>query len=286
MDTIEEISKIIGVNSEYIIMFFKSIIVLFVFSLLKYIGVKCFKFIKNEKTCYYLTQNYKSFMIITEVILVILIWLSCLSKISTILSFISAALTIVIKDFIFNFFSGIYIKTKKPFKIEDRIEINGHKGDVVNIKGLHFELLEVNSDTLMGQSTGVMIHIPNSTVFNYPLRNYNMAFKYIWNEIKIRLPLNCDYDKTKKVLLNIINNNDIVREIPEKLQKELENVSTDYRIYFNNLDPVIYTKVEGAYIECAVRYLVHPKKARYVNSSIWENILKENKKGSITLYKE
>lgn len=286
MENLDKLANIMGIDSSYLVMIFKSILVIIILDIAKVICVQVFKLIQNEKVCYFVTQNFKTFIIISKILLILLIWLSCLSKITTILSFISAALTIVIKDLIFNFFSGIYIKTKKPFKIEDRIEINGHKGDVVNIHGLSFELLEVNSDTFMGQSTGVIIHIPNSLVFTHPLRNYNKAFKYIWNEIHVKLPLDCKYDKMKEELLKIVNNNDIVKSIPEKLHKELEKVTTDYRIYYNNTAPTVYTKVEGNYIECTIRYLVHPKKARYVQSEIWENILKENKAGTLKLFKE
>ena len=275
-----------SIDSEYLVMFIKTIIILLILDLFRHIVIKLLKFIKNEKLCFFITQKFKSFIVISKIIIVLLIWLSCLSKITTILSFMSAALTIVMKDIIFNFFSGLYIKAKKPFKIEDRIEINGHKGDVVNIHALSFELLEVNSENLIGQSTGVMIHIPNSQIFSYPLRNYNVAFKYVWNEIKVKLPLDADIKKSKKVLLDIAASNEIIKNIPLKLKEELEGKSTDYRIYYNNVEPTIYVRVEGNYIEMSLRYLMHPKKGRYVQSDIWDAILLENKKGNIKLFKE
>ena len=286
MDIITNLANTMGIDPKYVAMIIKSIIVLLVLDAIKFVCVRLFKLIKNEKICYFVTLRFKAFITFLKIVLILLIWLSCLSKITTLLSFISASLTFVIRDFINNYLAGIYIKARKPFKIEDRIEINGHKGDVVNINNFSFDLLEVNSETLMGQSTGVMIHIPNAEVFNYPLRNYNTAFKYIWNEVNVRVPLDSNIEKVKKVILDVVNNNDIVKEIPDKLHKELEGVSTDYRIYYNNLEPVIYVKVQGNYVELTARYLVHPKKARLVSSAIWDNILKESNKKKIILYKE
>ena len=49
----------------------------------------------------------------------------------TLISVISAAMTIALREIILNFFSGIYIKLKKPFKVEDRIQIENIKGDVM-----------------------------------------------------------------------------------------------------------------------------------------------------------
>ena len=107
----------------------------------------------------------------------------------TIISFISAGITIAIRDIILNLFAGIYIKTKKPFKLEDRIEIDGIKGDVVVINALSFKILEVGDRINGEQSSGLIINIPNSFVFSKSLKNYNTAFKYIWDEIVINLNL-------------------------------------------------------------------------------------------------
>ena len=53
---------------------------------------------------------------------------------------------------------------KKPFKVEDRIEIDGIKGDVMNISALDFEVLEISTKENNGQSTGIVVSFPNSTV--------------------------------------------------------------------------------------------------------------------------
>ena len=171
-----------------------------------------------------------------------------------------------------------------PSYFDVYFEINNYKGDVVNINTLSFELLEVNNEDFIGQSTGVITHVPNSLIFSYPLRNYNKAFKYIWNELVVMVPLNFDIEKAKGVIYRIINNNDVIKGIPDKMKRELNNVSTDYRIYYNHYTPIIYTKVVGDYVEYTVRYLVHPMKARYVNSSLWKHLLLAYQKGEIELY--
>lgn len=286
MRIINYLAKTIGIDSMYLVLVSKSLLVILALELIKVIFIKLFKLIKNEKISYNVTQKFKAFILLLKVSLVIFLWLGCLSKIITLLTFLSAAFTIAIRDIIFNYFSGIYIKIAKPFNLEDRIEINNHKGDVVNINHLNFELLEVNNETMIGQSTGIIIHIPNSAIFNYPLRNYNKGFKYIWNELKINIPLDYDIKKAQDIIYKVVHKNDIIKEIPTKFKKELDYISTDYRIYYNNYDPIIYMEVKDKYVVYTVRYLVHPKKARYVNSSIWKHILIEYQKGNIELYKD
>ena len=181
-------------------------------------------------------------------------------------------------------FAGIYIKIVKPFNVEDRIEINNYKGDVVNINAMNFELLEVDNADFMGQSTGVITHVPNSTIFSYPLRNYDKVFKYIWNEITVNIPLDFDIEKVRKTLYRIVNKNDVIDKVPEIVKKDIQDISTDYRIYYSEYAPIVYCKVMGDYVEYTLRYLVDPRKARYVNSSIWKHILLAHQKGEIKLY--
>ena len=219
-------------------------------------------------------------------IVIFLIWESHLSNLITVISFISAGATIALREIIFNFFSGIYIKIKKPFKLEDRIEIGGDKGDVVNISALSFEILEIGDEINGDQSTGKIIHLPNSFIFTLPLTNYVKAFKYIWTEITVKIPLDADLRESKKVLYKIVNNNQIVKRIPQKMRNQINSASLDYRIYFNKFDPIIYTRVVDMHTELYIRYLVHPKKARNVEDEIWCNILNAYKNGEIVLYKD
>ena len=207
-------------------------------------------------------------------------------KLLTIITFISTAITLSLKDIIFNFFSGIYIKTSKLFSLEDRIEINGLKGDVVNFNKTGFDLLEIGDRVNGEQSTGRIVHVPNSIVFTYPVKNYVKAFKYIWDEIKINIPLDSDVYKIKKELYRIVKKNSTVRNIPNKMEDEVNDASSEYRLYFNNLEPIIYVQVVDAHIELYLRFLVHPKKQRNVENSIWLDILKSNKEGIIELYKK
>lgn len=285
MKIIENISNFFGIDSIYIILTFKNIIYIIILNIIEQIGVLLLKNIKNEKREYEFTQKYKLIMRVLKYTSIIFIWGRYIKSILTFISVISAAFTIALRDLIFNFFCGLYIKVTKPFSVEDRIEIDEYKGDVVNINSMNFEILEVKNNDFTGQSTGIIIHLPNSIIFKSPLKNYNKAFKYIWDEIVVKVPIDSDIQKTKSTLYKIVNSNEIVRKIPNKLKKQINTISNNYRIYYNQYDPIIYTKVVEDYIELQIRYLVHPKKARFVESTIWNNILLAYKNNEIELHK-
>lgn len=280
-----KISQLLNIEEIYINMTLKTIIIIAIILVIEKIGIRIIKRTKDSKKEYNYTKKYKLIIRIIILSAIIVIWGKYIKNFLTLISLVSAAFTIAIRDLIFNFFSGIYIKLVKPFVVEDRIEINGYKGDVVNINTMNFEILEVSNTDTTGQSTGIIIHLPNSIIFNYPLKNYNKAFKYIWDEITIRIPLDADVNKAKKVLYKIVNSNEIIKKIPAKLKKQINNVSNSYRIYYNQYDPIIYTKINEDHIELQIRYLIHPKKSRYVESTIFSDILLAYKNGEIEIYK-
>lgn len=285
MKYIEKISKLFNIDEIYIGLILKTIIIIFLILVVEKMGIRIIKRTRDSKKEYNYTKKYKLIIRIIILSAIIIVWGKYIKNFLTLISLVSAAFTIAIRDLIFNFFCGIYIKIVKPFVVEDRIEINGYKGDVVNINTMNFEILEVSNVDTTGQSTGIIIHLPNSIIFNYPLKNYNKAFKYIWDEITIRIPLDYDVNKAKKVLYKIVNSNEIIKKIPPKLKKQINNVSNSYRIYYNQYDPIIYTKIKEDHIELQIRYLIHPKKARYVESIISSDILLAYKNGEIEIYK-
>lgn len=280
------ISEITGVSSSYID--------LFLYSFISYIFVKVFvkiicffntKFNSNERTLYLINKKVIAFGVVINIILLILIWESKITKLMTLISFVSAALAFALRDFVYNFFAGIYINVKKPFKVEDRVEVDGIVGDVVNISSLTFDILEVSSKDNGEQSTGIMIHIPNSKVFNGGVKNYTEAFKYIWNEISVRVPIDSDIDNAKNILYDIVRNNEVVKRIPRKMKSELNSAIGEYRIYYNKLDPIIYTSIEDSCVVLTIRYLAHPKKVRNIRSDIYTKVLEAFRDKKIVICK-
>lgn len=272
-------------NSNYLILIIKSIIILMLFRLVsKIIVLLCAKKIKRSRTVFMFNHRLTVSINIIALITIIVIWEPYLKNIMTLISFVSAGMTIAMRDVILNLFAGIFINARKPFKLEDRISIDGLIGDVVVINALSFKILEVKDRENGEQSSGLIINIPNSFVFSKSLKNYNTAFKYIWDEITIKIPIDANINKNKKELLNIIESNEVVASIPKKMDKEIHEASLDYRIYYNHLEPIIYTKIVDEHVELTARFLVHPKKSRIVEDDLWLKILNKYKAKKIDLY--
>ena len=288
MKYVDKINKIIssvtGMEGPYANLIIDTLLIIIFVKIVQKVSNFFFsKIFKKNKTRFNFRKKVSFVCNIFLIFIIIIIWEDFLLKFITLFSFVTAAIAYSLRDTIINFFAGIYIRLAKPFQVEDRIMICNHIGDVVNISNLSFELLEVNNDTF--QSTGSIVHIPNSKVVREPLINYVKVFKYVWNETEVKISIESDIKKVKGILYSIVNNNDIIKSIPSKMINELNNNSS-YRIYYNKLDPIIYTNIKDKYVSMNIRYLVHPKKKRNVINEINNQLLKLNEEGKISLYIE
>ena len=285
MNILDFIINITGIGNNYFKSAIETLIVIIIFKLInKIFELLNNKFNKNDRKKYKLNKRCHLFTNIIIIISFIIIWQDYFKNFLTLISFVSAALTFALRDIILNFFSGIYIKLNKTFSVEDRIEINDIIGDVININYLSFEILEVKKEEKGEQSTGIIVQIPSSKIFSYPIKNYSKAFKYIWKEMEVNVPIDSNIEKDKKVLYKIINSNETLKKIPNKMKNQLNNVVGEYRIYYNNLDPIIYTSVVDNHVKLTIRFLCHPKKVRNIESDIWNKILLANKDGKIKIF--
>lgn len=278
------LARVTTLEEKYIVLLLTSLVVIIIFHILKVLGKKVIQKITTGRREFVSNQAYQVTLNILEILVFVFLFDYYIKGLMTFISVISAAMTIALRDFILNFFCGIYIKFKKPFKVEDRIQIEDIKGDVMSTSAFSFEILEVSTKEDNGQSTGIVIHYPNSIIVSKPVKNINKGFKYIWDEIVVKVSLDADLESNKKEIYKIVNSLDTIKSIPKKMKNLIDDVNTTNRIYFNKFDPIIYTKIVDNHVELNVRFLMHPKKARYIESVIWNKIYLAYKAKKINLY--
>lgn len=280
----EYLSKIMAIDELYLYLVLSTSVVLIVFWGVKRVVSLIFRKFLNGRREFVFNQVFKIILNILQVLVLLFIWDDYIQNLMTLISVVSAAMTIALRELILNFFCGLYIQMKKPFKVEDRIEIDGIKGDVMSISSLDFEILEVSNKEERGQSTGVVITFPNSVVFSKPVKNITKGFKYVWDEITVKVKLDCDLSSNKQMLYKIVNELEVVKSIPKKMKEQINSINNSNRIYFNQYDPIIYTKLVDNHVELTIRYLMHPKKSRFVESVIWNKVYLAYKDGTIDLF--
>lgn len=231
--------------------------------------------IKNEKEDYvkiYKWQKNSSYIALVLTIFVVgSIWFEGFSSISTFLGLASAGLAIALKDPITDLAGWLFILWRQPLEVGDRIEVDNHKGDVIDIRPYKFTMVEIGNWVDSDQSTGRIIHVPNHKVFTNTLANYTVGFRFIWNEIPVLLTFESDWRKTKVFLQELVDKQ--YQDLKIDAREELRRAARSYMIVYNVLTPTVYTNVKDSGIELTVRYISDPRKRRSGQEHIWESIL-------------
>ena len=123
--------------------------------------------VKDEKRSYNLRKTFTYVYSALLIYSICSVWLNGMQSIGTFLGLASAGLAIALHDTIGNLAGFIFIETRKPFRVGDRIEINGHQGDVIDIRLFQFSVVEIGNWVDSDQSTGRIIHVPNNLVLKF-----------------------------------------------------------------------------------------------------------------------
>jgi len=212
-------------------------------------------------------------LIILGVFLVGRLWFKGFQSIATYLGLLSAGLAIALKDLVSNFAGWLFIISRRPFSVGDRIQIGNYAGDVIDTRVFQFTLLEIGNWVNADQSTGRIIHIPNSMVLSEVLANYSKGFQYIWNEIPVLITFESNWEKAKKILQKIADKD--AEHLSKAAEKRVKEASKKFMILYSRLTPIVYTSVKDSGVLLTVRYLCEPRRRRDSEQAIWEDILKE-----------
>lgn len=226
----------------------------------------------NDNNRYYVARKrIYYFFSSLFVIFGIFLWSDSTTSLTTYFGLVSAGVAIALKDLFTNIAAWLFIIIRKPFKVSDRININGQTGDVIDIRMFQFSLMEISSYEHGEQSTGRIVIIPNHFIFSHVLINYDKGFKYIWNEINVLVTFESNWEKAKQLLTNISNEHSL--HLSDAATKMIHQAKKHYMIHYNNLTPIVYTDVKESGVQLTIRYLCIPRQRRNTINDIWEEVL-------------
>lgn len=86
------------------------------------------------------------------------------------------------------------------YKIGDRVQLGGIKGDVIDIGILRTTLAEVGQWVDGDLYNGRMVRVANSFVFKEPVVNYSGDFPFLWDEIRVPIRFGSDLARAERLM--------------------------------------------------------------------------------------
>ncbi len=226
---------------------------------------------RNIKTRYQWKRTLSFILPFLGLLIIVAIWIQAFQQFGAFLGLFSAGLAIALKDPLTNLAGWFFIVLRHPFSVGDRVQIGENAGDVIDIRLFQFTILEIGNWVDADQSTGRLIHIPNSKVFLEAQANYSTGFNYIWNEIPVTITFESNWEKAKSILSEVIKRH--AEHFSKTAEKEIFKASRSYLIYYRHFSPIIYIKVIDFGVKLTMRYLCDPRKRRGSENDIWQDVL-------------
>jgi small-conductance mechanosensitive channel len=211
--------------------------------------------------------------VLTILVFSIVFWLESVKSVAVIVSIIGAGLVVALQEVILCFSGWVLIIFKRPFTVGDRVEIGSVKGDVIDVRMFQTALLEVGNWVKADQSTGRVVHVPNSNVFKERVFNYTRGFNFIWNEVKVTITFESNWKKAKEIVLRQAGPE--AERLQTKVQSSIRKMAREYMIHYEKFTPIVYVNIVDYGIELTLRYLTEVRQRRSSEDQISRNILKE-----------
>lgn len=165
-----------------------------------------------------------------------------------------------------SFISWLYIVFRRPYQVGDRIQINDHKGDVIEINYLDTIIEEFSGDYLKNdRKSGRLIYFPNSKILTDRIINYDGPERpFIWNETSFQIAFTSNLEFVEKCLKNVAEK-DFEQEHPEFFK----HAQGDW-------ESAVYFRVnEYAWLEAVISYPVLPLETTNKRNRILKKALSE-----------
>lgn len=183
---------------------------------------------------------------------------------------LTAGITITLQELILSIAGSFYIFFVKVYKPGDRIEINGIKGDVIDIDSIYTTMMEIGEWVSSDNYSGRIVKLSNAFVFKGPVYNYSQDFPFVWDEFNLPIRYGSDVELAKSIFIFVTQEN--LSGYVQESMAEWNVVVDKYYIEDAQVDPTLAITMTDNWMQFNLRYIVDYKKRRFTKNLLNEEI--------------
>ena len=157
------------------------------------------------------------------------------------------------------------------FKVGERVQLGGIKGDVIDVGILRTTMMEVGQWVDGDLYNGRVVRVANSFVFKEPVFNYSAGFPFLWDEVKIPVKYGCDAPFARETLTAIAD--ELTAGWREEARTRWAEMVRDFRLEDARLEPIVTLVLNDNWMEFTVRYVTHYHRRRVTKDALFHRIL-------------
>src|SRR3990170_4827605 len=180
---------------------------------------------------------------ISFVVFITLVFSDQLSSLTVALGVAGAGIAFALQEVIASIAGWFAISFAGFYKIGDRVQLGGIKGDVIDIAILRTTLMEIGEWVKGDQYSGRIVRIANSFVFKEPVFNYSGDFPFLWDEIVLPVKYGSDHNSARQILQRVIDAETV--EYTQKASQVWGRMTKKYLVEETTVEPTIKLALRG-----------------------------------------
>lgn len=212
---------------------------------------------------------------VTVVILVIIVLLfnftSELGALATVVGFAAAGIAVALQDVIMSIAGYFRLSGRFGIKHGDRVELQGVRGEVVELGLTKLTLLELGNDAIQSGPTGRLVMIPNSSVFRDKFLNHPGRSMIIWRELRFTLSPDCDFRVVEKKLLDVVEA--VFARYRDSARSQLQEMERNLNTTVDSSRPQSRVRLQPEGLQITLRFPVDVRSEAQVVDEISRRLL-------------
>ncbi len=209
-------------------------------------------------------------------IFITVVFKDTLGNLAVIVGAATAGIAFALKEVIVSVAGWIAVTFGDFYKVGDRIQLGGIKGDVIDIGFGRTTLMELGEWVKGDLYTGRIVRISNGFVFSEPFFNYSGDFPFLWDECTVPVKYGCDHRLARQILENVADQ--VSAEFIEDAEKHWSIIEKKYLVEHARTRPMVTLVLNDNWMEFTVRYVVNYRKRRLAKDLLFTRILDEIEK--------
>jgi len=190
------------------------------------------------------------------------------------LGVVGFAITFALQGALASLIGWLYIVTKRPYAVGDRIAIEDTRGDVASIDLFVTEVWEIDGELVSSnQPSGRIVTVPNSVVLSSHVVNFHgEGVPYVWNELSVQVAYETDLDFAVEVMTDAAVDylGDEMAAGVEQYRDRLDETPVELDV---NERPTVNVVQEESWVDLRLRYLVHPRRGTRTRNALYREII-------------
>ena len=167
------------------------------------------------------------------------------------------------------------------FKIGDRVQLGGIKGDVIDIGVLRTTIMEIGGWVEGDLYNGRVVRVANSFVFKDPVFNYSGDFPFLWDELKYTITYDSNIETAMKITNEIAANH--LASFEKGAKDEWKSLVKKFAIENAKIENFTSLSCDAVGVHITLRYVTDYKLRRATKSALYQDILsKINNESSVS----